>query len=165
MGRKSGRAALVLSNKAGACCLSWQHREQPPFGGGASQRYAEGLSITEIQRQLGVSRPMIYKCIDKAQAAGVQQGLKETGARDIEEHASTLAAPYGLSNIGIKTTNVPLHAFLINRLETSMVAWSPCQKSMFFALNCRTRVTPQCLSGFQAEFLKISVMARFDFKS
>jgi transposase len=41
-------------------------------------RYAEGRSISEIQRQLGVSRPTIYKCIDKALAAGVQVGLKDT---------------------------------------------------------------------------------------
>ena len=40
--------------------------------------YAEGLSITDLQRRLGVGRPMSYKCIDKALAAGVQAGLKDT---------------------------------------------------------------------------------------
>jgi len=44
---------------------------------GVLLKYTAGLSITEIQRQLNVSRPMIYKCIDKAPAAGVQQGLKD----------------------------------------------------------------------------------------
>ena len=39
--------------------------------------YAAGNSITELQRQLGFSRPMIYRCIDKALAAGVQMGLKD----------------------------------------------------------------------------------------
>ena len=39
--------------------------------------YAEGLSISEIQRQLGVSRPTLYKCIDKALAAGIHVGLKD----------------------------------------------------------------------------------------
>ncbi|MDQ3511667.1 MAG: helix-turn-helix domain-containing protein, partial [Pseudomonadota bacterium] len=33
--------------------------------------YAEGTSISAIQREVGVSRPSIYKCIDKAIAAGV----------------------------------------------------------------------------------------------
>jgi hypothetical protein len=28
--------------------------------------YADGLSVTEPQRQLGFSRPMIYRCVDKA---------------------------------------------------------------------------------------------------
>ena len=40
--------------------------------------YAEGISISGLQREIGVSRPMIYKCIDKALAAGVQMGLKDT---------------------------------------------------------------------------------------
>ena len=44
---------------------------------GVLLKYAQGVSITEIQRQLGVSRPMIYKCIDKALAAGIQAGLKD----------------------------------------------------------------------------------------
>ena len=40
--------------------------------------YASGADITSIKRQAGISRPAIYKCIDKALAAGVQAGLKDT---------------------------------------------------------------------------------------
>ena len=40
-------------------------------------RYAAGLSISQIQREVGVSRPTIYKCMDKALAAGVRAGLKD----------------------------------------------------------------------------------------
>ena len=40
-------------------------------------KYAEGQSITSIQRQLKISRPSIYKCIDKALAAGVETALKD----------------------------------------------------------------------------------------
>lgn len=39
--------------------------------------YAEEMSISSIQRELKVSRPTIYKCIDKALAAGVETGLKD----------------------------------------------------------------------------------------
>lgn len=39
--------------------------------------YADGKLPTEIQRLHGVSRPTIYKCIDKALAAGVTAGLKD----------------------------------------------------------------------------------------
>jgi transposase len=39
--------------------------------------YAAGTSITELQRQLGFSCPMIYRCVDKALAAGVLMGLKD----------------------------------------------------------------------------------------
>lgn len=40
-------------------------------------RYAEGMSIQAIHRDLGVSRPTIYKCLDKTLAAGVSVGLRD----------------------------------------------------------------------------------------
>ena len=40
-------------------------------------QYAGGKSITAIKNELGVSRPTIYKCIDKALAAGIETGLKD----------------------------------------------------------------------------------------
>ena len=40
-------------------------------------RYADGEGPTAIQKALGVSRPTIYKCIDKALAAGMESGLKD----------------------------------------------------------------------------------------
>ena len=46
--------------------------------------YAEGTSISELARQIGVGRPMIYKCIDKALAAGVLMGLKDAYHRPYE---------------------------------------------------------------------------------
>ena len=43
--------------------------------------YADGKLPTEIQRLHGVSRPTIYKCIDKALATGVSTGLKDRSHR------------------------------------------------------------------------------------
>ena len=40
-------------------------------------RYAAGEGPAAIQHALGLSRPTIYKCIDKALAAGVEAGLKD----------------------------------------------------------------------------------------
>ncbi len=40
-------------------------------------RYANGASISEVMRCEGVGRPMIYRCIDKALAKGVEAGLKD----------------------------------------------------------------------------------------
>jgi len=40
--------------------------------------YANGMDITSIKQQVGLSRPAIYKCIDKALAAGAKAGLKDT---------------------------------------------------------------------------------------
>jgi transposase len=40
-------------------------------------KYADGNSITSIEKELRVSRPTIYKCIDKALAAGAETALKD----------------------------------------------------------------------------------------
>lgn len=39
--------------------------------------YADGMPISQIKKQVNVSRPSIYKCIDKALAAGPEAGLKD----------------------------------------------------------------------------------------
>ena len=39
--------------------------------------YHSNVSISEIERQVGLSRPSIYKCIDKALAGGAMVGLKD----------------------------------------------------------------------------------------
>jgi transposase len=40
-------------------------------------KYADGEAISSIKEQLNVSRPTIYKCIDKSLAAGIETGLKD----------------------------------------------------------------------------------------
>jgi transposase len=81
MARHTARAALVLEDKQ-----RWKLRELAGSRTAAQREverarvllaYAEGKSPTQIQRALGVSRPTIYKCIDKALAAGVDTGLKD----------------------------------------------------------------------------------------
>jgi transposase len=39
--------------------------------------YSDGHTIKEIQKQTGISRHTIYKCIDKALGAGAEAGLKD----------------------------------------------------------------------------------------
>ena len=39
--------------------------------------YANGKDISSIKKEFNVSRPTIYKCIDKALAAGIETGLKD----------------------------------------------------------------------------------------
>lgn len=81
MARKSKRAALVLTPAQRAT-----HKELAASRSAATREverakvmlgYADGVTVTELQRQLGFSRPMIYRCVDKALAAGVQMGLKD----------------------------------------------------------------------------------------
>lgn len=81
MARRSKRAALVLTPEQRATL-----KELAASRSAATREverakvmlgYADGLSVTELQRLLGFSRPMIYRCVDKALAAGVQMGLKD----------------------------------------------------------------------------------------
>jgi len=59
--------------------------------------YADGRSITDLHRQIGGSRPMIYKCIDKALATGVRMGLKDAYHRPHEPEISDEARAWVVS--------------------------------------------------------------------
>src|SRR5450759_1190899 len=50
--------------------------------------YAQGIPITDLARQIGISRPTVYTCIDKALAAGVQAGLRDAYHRPHEPEIS-----------------------------------------------------------------------------
>lgn len=81
MARSSGRAALNLSGEhktlltelAGSRTAAAREVERARV----LLAYAEGQPIAQIHRSVGVSRPTIYKCIDKALAAGVRTGLQD----------------------------------------------------------------------------------------
>ena len=63
--------------------------------------FAAGTAITVLQRQLGFSRPMIYRCVDKALAAGVQMGLKDKLAaiQDLQKrHGATAMTGDGIND-------------------------------------------------------------------
>jgi transposase len=92
MARQTARAALVLSAEhktmlkdlAGSRTAAQREVERAKV----LLAYADGNSPTAIQRALGVSRPTIYKCIDKALAAGVQMGMKDKYHRPHEPEIS-----------------------------------------------------------------------------
>jgi len=101
MARKSGRAALVLTPEqratleelAGSRIAAAREVERAKVLLG----YAAGISITELQRRLGFSRPMIYRCVDKALAAGVQMGLKDKYHRPHEPEITDEAKAWVVS--------------------------------------------------------------------
>ena len=81
MPRKSDRPKLKLSKaeRANLSKLS-QSRTAPRREierASILLKYAAGVNISSIKRDLKVSRPTIYKCIDKALAAGIETGLKD----------------------------------------------------------------------------------------
>jgi transposase len=101
MARKSGRAALVLTQAQTATLKELAGSRTAPSREVERAKvllgYAGGSSITELQRQLGVGRPMIYKCIDKALAAGVQMGLKDKYHRPHEPEITDEAKAWVVS--------------------------------------------------------------------
>jgi transposase len=101
MARKSGRAALVLTQAQAATLKELAGSRTAPNREVERAKvllgYAGGSSITELQRQLGVGRPMIYKCIDKALAAGVQMGLKDKYHRPHEPEITDEAKAWVVS--------------------------------------------------------------------
>jgi transposase len=116
MGRKSGRAALVLSEEQRAMLCELAGSRTAPVReaerAGVLLRYAQGTSISEIQRQLGVSRPMIYKCIDKALAAGIQVGLKDAYHRPFAPEITEEAKAWVVSVACAKPKDLGLAAEL-----------------------------------------------------
>jgi transposase len=88
MARETGRTPLVLSESHRQILVELSRSRTAPTReverAGILLRYAEGVSISDIQRQLGISRPTIYKSIDKALAAGIRAGLKDTFHRPKE---------------------------------------------------------------------------------
>lgn len=81
MARKSERASLVLSDEerqrlerlSGSRTAPGREIERAKIW----LRYSDGASIASIGRELGVTRRTVYKCVDKALAAGVETGLKD----------------------------------------------------------------------------------------
>ena len=81
MARRTERAALELSESDREMLTTLGRSATAPARevtrATVLLKYAAGLSISQIQREVGVSRPTIYKCVDKALAAGVRAGLRD----------------------------------------------------------------------------------------
>jgi len=101
MARTSNRAALVLSPEQMVIIKELAASRTAPMREVQRAKillgYASGTSITELQRQHGFSRPMIYRCIDKALAAGVQMGLKDKYHRPHEPEITDEAKAWVVS--------------------------------------------------------------------
>ena len=101
MARKTGRAALVISAEEREKLERLQDSRKAPKR--ETERaaillsYAAGEGPTVIQQRLGVSRPTIYKCIDKALATGAQSGLKDRYHRSKEPVITEEAKAWVLS--------------------------------------------------------------------
>ena len=101
MSRKSNRAVLVLTAEQASKLKELAASRTEPAREVERAKvllgYAAGASITELRRQLGFGRPTIYRCIDKALAAGVQAGLKDKYHRPHEPEITDEAKAWVVS--------------------------------------------------------------------
>lgn len=81
MGLSTSRAALSLTNLEKEKLKKMSNSQTLPKREVQRSKvlllYSENHSISSIQRLAGLSRPSIYKCIDKALAGGITMGLKD----------------------------------------------------------------------------------------
>lgn len=82
MAQKTMRAPLTLSDESRKLLTELSGSMTAPAREVVRAKvllhYANGAEISSIKRHVGISRPAIYKCIDKVLAAGAQAGLKDT---------------------------------------------------------------------------------------
>jgi transposase len=81
MPRKSGRPQLKVTEQEKQRLLRLSQSRTAPLReverASIMLKHLEGKNISSIEKELKVSRPTIYKCIDKALAAGVETALKD----------------------------------------------------------------------------------------
>ena len=81
MARKTKRAKLILTTeqqlKLNRLSQSRKASVREVQRAKILMHYADEEPISQIQKLVNVSRPTIYKCIDKSLAAGVEAGLKD----------------------------------------------------------------------------------------
>ena len=123
MARTSKRATLVLTPEQRVMLKELSASRTAPAREVERAKvllgYADGSSITALQRQLGFGRPMLYRCIDKALAAGVQMGLKDKYHRPHEPEITDEAKAWVVS---IACTKPKDHGFAAELWTISALA-------------------------------------------
>ncbi len=88
MARKTKRAKLNLTSEQRIMLKQLSKSRKAPLRevqrANVLLHYADEIPILQIQQLVNVSRPTIYKCIDKALAAGADAGLKDYYHRPFE---------------------------------------------------------------------------------
>ena len=130
MARTSKRAALLLTPEQKVTLKEWAASRTAPAREVERAKvllgYADGGSITQLQRQLGFGRPMIYRCIDKALAAGVQMGLKDKYHRPHEPEITDEAKAWVVS---IACTKPKDHGLAAELWTISALAKFVCERA------------------------------------
>jgi len=121
--RKTKRAVLVLTSEQKAMLTELAGSRTAPIREVERAQillgYANGSSISDLMRRVGVGRPMIYKCIDKALAAGVGAGLKDVYHRP---HAPEITDEAKAWVVGVACTKPKDHGLAAELWSISALA-------------------------------------------
>lgn len=116
MARKTSRAKLKLTSEQYSKLEQLSNSRKAPLREVQRAKvlllYAGETSISQIQKMVGVSRPTIYKCIDKALAAGVDAGLKDYFHRPFDPIIDDAAKTWVINLACIKPKDLGLAAEL-----------------------------------------------------
>jgi len=81
MPRKSQKAKLILGQEMKGQLQQIANSRTAPVRemqrANILLRYAEGMPIVDIEKMVHISRPTIYKWIEKSLAMGIEEGLKD----------------------------------------------------------------------------------------
>lgn len=145
MVRQTTRAALVLTDEQGAMLGERAGSRTAPLREVERAKillaYSEGHSLTEIERRLGLSRPTIYKCIDKALAAGVEAGLKDRYHRPQAPQISEMAKAWVVSIACRKPKELGLAAELWTLASLAQYVAAHAQEAGFARLTQAAKAT------------------------
>ncbi len=135
MARKSKRTALVLAPDQTTMLKALAASRKAPAREVERAKvllgYAGGISITQLQRHLGFSRPMIYRCINKALAAGMPAGLKDQYHRPHEPEITDEAKAWVVSIAGTQPKDHGLAAELWTLSARARVVGDSAQAAGF----------------------------------
>jgi transposase len=130
MARKTKRATLLLTQEQRAMLTDLAGSRTAPIReverAAILLGYVDGASISELMRRVGVGRPMIYKCIDKALAAGVGAGLKDAYHRPHEPEITDAAKAWVVS---LACTKPKDHGLAAELWSISALARFVCERA------------------------------------
>ena len=145
MGRKTGRAALVLTEEQKGILERLSGSRTAPQREVERARvllcYAQGMTISAMARELGLTRRTLYKCVDKALAAGVAAGLKDRYHRPKEPEITEEAKSWVVSLACTKPRDQGLAAELWTLSALAAFVRGRAQNAGFPRLGRATKTT------------------------
>ena len=129
MARKTARPALVISSDEREELERLRRSRTAPKReverASILLRYDAGEGPTLIHQALGLSRVTIYKCIDKALAAGVAAGLKDRYHRAREPVITEAAKAWRAGSGDSSTAADVIHGRTLRVLSEGADRWHP----------------------------------------